>query len=437
MSTSSWDSWRLPGQPAAPILQENRPSGYNTPARPYFSLRPVSYGQSMAYLESPVHEQQAERPGSNYSFYSGHNNQSPVSRSGMQTGYYLASWPPSAAPSHEQRGEHTQEYNLETHESRSGLSSYYSNDNDHGYYGIEVSGNDNVKDDESADCVIKEHANPHGLVEDSRGFHDHETNYASDFEYEEYDGLAEDLDESQLSGEDYFGDNEEGEIHKPCGQYNEEYDEFDDDVHWAAQVDPRCYCLDLGGLDPDEPVGKSPSPEEIERRYTAFLPQWNKINWQAPIRNPLSHSVSPRASIRPGHSRALSVISISSDESESSILSVLGDLGNESNSSIEFLGVSPVKPRNDASHNSDATLKENSECAEVEQDNFKHHLAPMQALQEQENADARDFELMPVLVDLIEEPAEENVYWECNKRRRESSVEFLFEFQRNVRPRQH
>ncbi|KZL79208.1 keratinolytic protein [Colletotrichum incanum] len=233
---------------------------------------------------------------------------------------------------------------------------------------------------------------------------------ARDFDleqYEEYDGLAEDPDESQFLREDYFGDDEEDEVHEPGGQNNEESDEFEDDNHWAAQVDPRCYCLDLGGLDPDEPVGKSPSPEEIERRYTAFLSQWNKMDWQAPVRNPLSPFVSPRASIRPGRSRALSVISISSDESESGILSILGDISNESNSSVEFLGASPVKSCNGASHYSDATLKQNSKDEEVEQENFEHHPAHMQALQEQENADVRDFEHVPVLMDLIEEPAQE------------------------------
>ncbi|KAK2004277.1 MRG-domain-containing protein [Colletotrichum falcatum] len=234
--------------------------------------------------------------------------------------------------------------------------------------------------------------------------------------YQDYDHLTGGLDENQFSGESYSGGDEEDDVHGTGSQdvngfgesFDDSSDEEDDneDIDLVAQVDPRCYNFLITDLDSGEPGGDSPSVEEIERRYNAFFPQWNEMSWQAPVRRPLSPSLSPRTSIQPSRSRASSVISISSDESESGGPGVLDDLGSEdseSNSSVEFLGVSPVISINDTDQYRNATPKNATKHEEN-----AHHSAPTQNLQDQKGIDLGKFEYMSTLVDPVEEPTREN-----------------------------
>ncbi|KAK1986388.1 MRG-domain-containing protein [Colletotrichum cereale] len=238
--------------------------------------------------------------------------------------------------------------------------------------------------------------------------------------YEEYDGLTGNLYENQFSGESYFGGDEEDAVHGSGSQDIDESGEpFDDDEKYddnedidsVAQVDPQCYRFALTGLDSGESGGDSPSAEEIERLYNAFFPQWNEMNWQAPVRDPLSPPLSPRTGIQPSQSRALSVISISSDESESSGLRVLDDLrseSSESSSGVEFLGVSPIVSINNTRQYRNNTLKGNPEQEGKERDSFEHDPISMQDLQDQKAADLRKFEHITALVDSVEEPTRES-----------------------------
>ncbi|EFQ31179.1 uncharacterized protein GLRG_06323 [Colletotrichum graminicola M1.001] len=234
--------------------------------------------------------------------------------------------------------------------------------------------------------------------------------------YQDYDGLTGGLYGNQLLGENYLGGDEEEAVHGTGSQEingsgepfveddDNEDNEDNEDIDWVAQVNPQCYRFVLTGLD------DSPSAEEVERRYDAFLPQWNEMNWQVLMRGPLSPSLSPRTNIQSSQGRALSVISISSDESESSGLGVLDDLGSESSecsSSVELLGVSPIMPINDISQYRDATPKDASEYGGQERDNFEHHAIPMQDLQDQKDVNLKKIKHMSV-VDSVEEPTREN-----------------------------
>ncbi|KAK1596626.1 MRG-domain-containing protein [Colletotrichum navitas] len=229
--------------------------------------------------------------------------------------------------------------------------------------------------------------------------------------YQDFDGLTGGIYENQLSGESYLGGDEEDAVHGTGSQdingSGEPFVEDDDneDIDWVAQVNPRCYRFVLTGLD------DSPSAEEVERRYDAFLPQWNEMNWQTPLRGPLSPSLSPRTNIQSSQNRALSVISISSDESESSGLGVLDDLGSESSecsSSVELLGVSPIMPINDTSQYRDATPKDGPDCKGKERDSFEHHPISMQDLQDQKDVNLKKIKHMSAVVDSVEEPTREN-----------------------------
>ncbi|KAK2016310.1 MRG-domain-containing protein [Colletotrichum eremochloae] len=241
--------------------------------------------------------------------------------------------------------------------------------------------------------------------------------------YQDWDGQTGDLYEKQFSGESYLGGDEEDTVHGTGSQNingsgesfdddeDDDDDDDDEDSDWVAQVDPRCYRLVLASLNSGEPVDDSASAEEVERRYNAFFPQWNEMNWEAPIRGPLSPSLSPRTCSQPSRSRALSVISISSDESEFSSLGVLDDLsseGSESISSAEFLGVSPILPTNDTNQYREATPRDGPEHEMKERDDFEHHPFPMRDLQNQKDVDLGKFEDMSALVDSVKKPTPQN-----------------------------
>ncbi|KAK2053522.1 MRG-domain-containing protein [Colletotrichum caudatum] len=226
--------------------------------------------------------------------------------------------------------------------------------------------------------------------------------------YQDCDGLTGSFHGNKSSGEGYLGGDEEDAGHGTGSQdingSGEPFGEDDDseDIDWISQVDPRCYRFVLTDPDSDEPCDDSQSAEEIERRYNAFFSQWNEMNWQAPVRGPISPSLSPRTSIRPSQSRALSVISIPNDESDSSNLGDLGDLGSESSecsSSVEFLGASPITPIHDTSQYRDAKPRDGPELEGKERDNFEHHPIHMQDLQAQKDVDLGKFKQMAVVED--------------------------------------
>ncbi|KAK2021842.1 MRG-domain-containing protein [Colletotrichum zoysiae] len=235
--------------------------------------------------------------------------------------------------------------------------------------------------------------------------------------YQDCGGLTGSFYGNQSSGEGYLGGDEENAGHgtgsqdingsgEPPGE-----DDDSEDIDWISQVDPRWYRFVLTDLDSDEPCDDSQSAEEIERRYNAFFPQWNEMNWQAPVRGPISPSLSPRTSIRPSQSRALSVISISSDESDSSNLGALDDLGSESSessSSVEFLDASPIMPIHNTSQYRDAEPKDGPEHEGKDRDNFEHHPVHMPDLQAQKDVDLGKFKQMSVIVDSVEESTREN-----------------------------
>lgn len=192
-----------------------------------------------------------------------------------------------------------------------------------------------------------------------------------------------------------YDDFSESEGHGDSSEYEEEHED---------RVDQRCYHFFAGlGEDEEEPEREALDLEDIERRHRAFLPQWNTIDWQTPARNPPRSSVSPRASVspNPSYNRAPSVISISSSASDSS---------------VEFLGESLVTSSQVSGRYSDATL--------------------VGSTLKQEEGNIEQFQHAPALVGLVDNLRDENISNEGNKRNRPVSVEFLFEFRRNVRPRQ-
>ncbi|GJD04650.1 Histone acetylase complex subunit [Colletotrichum higginsianum IMI 349063] len=375
----------------------------------------------MPRFDSPDYEREAELPRFNYEPFDGYVAPLSASRSGLIPEHYIHHSSMSAALGHEQRNQHAQEDSFGTHESYEGLPSYYLNDNGDNYYDDEGADDDDFEDNEWAEYAYED-ADRCGLVDNSYGPHDYEADYTSDFKNEEYIGVAGYLDDDQHPREHYYGNNEDGAGY----QDNEESEEPRDDIDWAALVHPSLYGNRLSSPDSDNSTGSRLSREEIERRHNAFHPQWNQVNWQAPARNPPSTSISPRASNQPSRNRSHSVISISSSEDD------------KSESSIELLGVSRVKFSNDASRCKDDRQGQDSEQREKDQVSFKHRSALVLHPQDRESAgSSRGYGHMPIAVDLTEEHVRENIVQENNKRKRENSIEFLFAFRRNVRPRQH
>ncbi|KAJ0167861.1 Chromatin modification-related protein eaf3 [Colletotrichum tanaceti] len=405
-------------QPAAPIPQYPPFSYYTLPEFRFSSLRSVAYDQTMPRFDSPDYKREAEQLKFNYGPFDGYRAALLASRSGMIPEHYIHHSSISAAPGYEQRSQHAQQDSFGAHESYDGPPSYYLNDDGDNHHDDEGAEHDDFDDKEWAEHVYGD-AGPCGLVDNSDGPHDHEADYTSDFENEEYVGVTEHLDDDQHPREHYYGDNEDWAGH----QDNEESEEPSDDIDWAALVHPSLYGNSLSSSDSDTSAGSRLSLEEIERRQNTFLPQWNQVNWQAPSRNPPSTSISPRASNQPSRNRAHSVISISSDESESS---------------IELLGVSRVKFSKDASRCKDARQEQESEERAKAQVSLEQQSALLLYPQDRESAGgSRGLAHMPIAVDLTKEHGRENVVRESNKRKRASSIEFLFAFRRNVRPRQH
>ncbi|KAL0940352.1 histone acetylase complex subunit [Colletotrichum truncatum] len=139
-----------------------------------------------------------------------------------------------------------------------------------------------------------------------------------------------------------------------------------------------------------------PDEEEIESRCKSFLPQWRTINWEGNARDQTYTLVSPKAKPMAKCDRVPSFASKSSD------------------SSVEFLWETPVNPR-------DSIYTDTSSTANVTR---------RQTPTNQETTHATQ-------TDVADNCRYESYVNESNKRKRDSSVEILLCFRRNVRPKQH
>ncbi|KAH0426804.1 hypothetical protein CcaCcLH18_10084 [Colletotrichum camelliae] len=185
------------------------------------------------------------------------------------------------------------------------------------------------------------------------------------------------------------------------------YDDVDENVSRPASVQDDQYDGDCEDDDPwwydDDDDNDDEVLDDNAYRHDEFLERWVAVDWHQEPRQREDTPISPRTRAGPPGSPA-------------SVVSDWSNLSDSSDSSVEFLFECEAwdSPANRGGSSIDTQLSSFSDTSKRERSES------LEALRDTAQVDS---------------PRRASIPRESNKRKREDSVEFLFEFERNVRPK--